>query len=171
MAVTLGVGFQQKLGLPDFGSVGASCHVEFELDSALLRDDLAGFHEQVHKAFVACRQAVADQLARPPATLPVRAAPSNPNGSPDRNGHAASNGQSEREPPTNGHPASGRRNRLPAATASQVRALWAIANRRRIDLPGLLGPRFGVDRPDRLSIADASKLIDDLKAQQDGGPA
>mgnify|MGYP003351377640 CR=1 FL=1 len=31
MGVKLSVGLQKKVGLPEFGSLGASCHVEFEI--------------------------------------------------------------------------------------------------------------------------------------------
>ena len=63
MAVKLSVGLQKKVGLPNFGSLGASCHVEFEIDRGLLEHDLDGFHQKVSEVFVACRQAVHDQLA------------------------------------------------------------------------------------------------------------
>ena len=49
------------------------------------------------------------------------------------------------------------------ATASQVRAIVAIARRQHADLDGLLCD-LGVDRPEDLSLADASRLIDQLKA-------
>ena len=45
MPLKLNVGLSKKIGLPDFGSLGASCHVEVELDGALLRTDLDGFHK------------------------------------------------------------------------------------------------------------------------------
>ena len=32
MALKVSTGFTRKLGQPDYGSIGASCNVEFELD-------------------------------------------------------------------------------------------------------------------------------------------
>src|SRR5882757_6582107 len=88
MPLKLSVGLSRKVGQPDYGSLGASCGVEVELDPTLLRDDLDGFHASVRDAFVACRQAVNDELSRlgsptggrPPAPAdkdhgPQRAAP------------------------------------------------------------------------------------------------
>lgn len=57
---------------------------------------------------------------------------------------------------------------LRAATVSQTRAIRAIASRRRIDLPGLLQERFGVAAAAELGIRQASELIDELKADEDG---
>src|SRR5687767_219737 len=47
MPLTLNVGLTKKMGLPDYGSLGASCHVEVELDGSLLQCDLDGFHRHV----------------------------------------------------------------------------------------------------------------------------
>jgi hypothetical protein len=55
------------------------------------------------------------------------------------------------------------------ATASQVKAIRAIAARRRIDLVALLRERFGLQTADELGIRDASNLIDELKSDDQDG--
>ena len=146
MPLKLNVGLAQKVGQPDYGSLGASCHVEVELDGSLLQQDLDGFHRHVRNAFIACRQAVADEL--------------------DRRTH----GESKQAPNSNGHSGNGsRRTNGRQATASQIRALFAIASRERIDLPQLVRERFQVDRAEDLWLRDASTLIDDLKKEQTAG--
>jgi hypothetical protein len=52
------------------------------------------------------------------------------------------------------------------ATASQVKAIRAIAARRKIDLVGLLRERFGLTTADELGIRQASNLIDELKSDE-----
>ena len=49
------------------------------------------------------------------------------------------------------------------ATPNQVRAIRAIAQRGHADLTGVLRDDFGVDRPEGLSVTQASELIDRLK--------
>ena len=137
MAVKLSVGLQQKVGQPDYGSLGASCYLEFEIDRSLLESDRDGFQQQVRSAFAACRQSVNAQL-----TQPAQRTPSN------GNGH--SNGNPDR-------PAAG------TATQSQVRAIFAIARRQRVDPQNLVQERFHRDRLEDLSIREASSLIDELK--------
>jgi hypothetical protein len=53
-----------------------------------------------------------------------------------------------------------------------VKAIRAIASRRRIDLVALLRERFGLQTADELGIRQASDLIDELKSDdQDGASA
>ena len=52
------------------------------------------------------------------------------------------------------------------ATASQVKAIRAIAARRKIDLVGMLRERFGLTTADELGIRQASNLIDELKGDE-----
>lgn len=147
MPLKLTVGLSKKIGFPDYGSVGASCHVEVELDIHLLTNNPTAFQQQTRQAFQACSQVVDDELAR---HVP-------------RNGHTPANGQHQ-----NGHSRSNGRH----ATASQVRAISAIANRQKLDLAQELRTRFGVDRPEDLSVQDASQFIDQLKGttpQNNGG--
>ena len=55
MAMKINVGLQKKVGQPNYGSLGASCQIEFEMDSALLESNMDGFHDRVNGAFLACR--------------------------------------------------------------------------------------------------------------------
>ena len=153
MPLKLNVGVSRKVGLPDYGSVGASCNLELELDSALLERDLDGFHARVRDAFVAARQAVQDELARVQAPVelaqpaPPPRAPTNGNG----HGHAPG-GPTERS------------RSQKRATDKQVKAILAIARQQHADLDGLLQQDDGVHRPEDLSLKQASELIDMLKA-------
>jgi hypothetical protein len=168
MPLRLNVGVTKKLGLPAYSSIGASCNLELELENGLLRDP-AGFRDQVEGAFLAARQAVDDELAR----LQARAGASEVreagdghghrddghtgNGSHDGNGARAGNGSPAPRPVAH-HGRAGK-----PATPSQVRAIVSIARRQRADLDGLLCDH-GVTRPEALLLADASRLIDQLKA-------
>lgn len=133
MAVKLSVGLQQKVGQPDYGSLGASCYLEFEIDRSLLESDRDGFQQQVRSAFATCQQSVNEQLAR-------------------TNGNGHSNGHHSRQ-------------ETGSATQSQVRAIFAIARRQRVDPQSLVQERFHRDRLEDLSIRQASLLIDELKRQ------
>jgi hypothetical protein len=167
MPLKLNVGISRKVGLPDYCSVGASCNLELELETALLEKDLEGFHARIRKAYAAAHQAVQDELARLQA--PGTQAPTKPpardavNGSKAANGHARGNGEAvpagrtAAEAPRSGKP----------ATASQVNAIRAIARRHEADLDGLLHDEYGVSRPEKLTLAQASRVIDLLKATAD----
>ena len=155
MAVTLSVGLQKKVGLPDYGSLGASCHVEFEIDRSLIDRDLDGFHQKVAGAFAACSEAVNGQLAQQQAHSDSRPVNGNSNGMGHHTGHTHHTGHSgsDQQARQNGG----------TATQGQVRAIFAIARRQRVDPANLVRERFNVDRPEDLSIREASTLIDELK--------
>ena len=151
MPLTVNVGLSKKIGQPDYGSLGASCHVEVELDSSLVYSDLDGFHQKVKQAFVACSQAVSDELHRQQSAS-----------SPAVNGaspQVRSNGE-----PSRGQATGGRRSEVRKATASQVRAIEAIAGKLQLDLAGWLEQRYGLRLAAELSITQASETIDALKA-------
>ena len=152
MPLTLNVGVSKKIGQPDYGSLGASCHVEVELDAGLLSGEPELFQQRVRQAYAACCQAVNDELAW------------HQNGSVQNNGSsngpaASANGSSNNSHNSNPN----RRSKARPATSSQVRALNAIAERQRLNLANVLAERFQIQTADELSITEASELIDELK--------
>jgi hypothetical protein len=146
MPLKLTVGLARKVGQPNYGSLGASCGVEVELENSLLGGDPDAFRARVRDAFVACRRAVDDELER------LQAAPEAPrtDGCAD---HSGSNGTGREDS----------RARRPA-TSRQLRTIVAIARRQRANLESLLRTEFGVASPEELSLAEASRLIDGLRA-------
>jgi len=173
MPLTLNVGISRKLGLPDFGSVGATCNVSVELDAALLTREPDAFQRHVRNAYAACSQAVNDELAR--QTTPGMAAPSGsgvPTAAAAPNGHgngaaqaAAGNGNG------NGNGTSGNGNGTHAASQKQMGYVNQLARQIRglgvRKLDSLTGKMFGKPLAG-LSSLDASSLIDTLKAIKDG---
>jgi len=152
------VGICKKIGQPDYGSLGATCHVEFDLDQALIAHDLESFRQQISDAFAACSEAVHEELARqrgssatekPAASKPA----SNGNGAPHRNGQ---------------------QHTTPVAAPASEKQLIYLRQLAR------LVPAVGLRRLDEvaqsvcgkttvvLSTAEASRLIDSLKAVKAG---
>lgn len=156
MAAKLSVGLQKKIGLPNYGSMGASCHVEFEVDPAWIDADPDRFRRKVHQAYDACHQAVQERLRREKDNeefqKPVFGSPSEEN-------------SADRDPVISGRAddRSQQRRHAGSATQNQLRAIFSLARRQRIDPQRLAGERFGVDRIEDLSIREASSLIDELK--------
>jgi hypothetical protein len=156
----LHAGVSKKVGLPGFSSASASCTIEAELDSSLLQDH-EGFQIVVQRAYQSCEKAVQDQIARltnddqsdasqPQEVIEVRTSPAISGVSVNRLPAAHFQNQPSPRP----------------ATASQVKAIRAIAARRKIDLVGLLRERFGLSTADALGIRQASALIDELKSDE-----
>ncbi|MFM7138634.1 MAG: hypothetical protein ACKO1M_16455 [Planctomycetota bacterium] len=172
----LHAGVSKKVGLPGFSSASASCTIEAELDSSLLQDH-EGFQVVVQRAYQSCEKAVQDQIVRltnddqsdhsqPQEVVEVRTSPAS--GARITTNGAATNGAELRA--TNRAAFRDAPSPRPA-TASQVKAIRAIAARRKIDLVGLLRDRFGLTTADELGIRQASNLIDELKGDGESSPS
>ena len=149
----LNVGFTKKIGEANYGSRGAAVNLELELDGGLVGDP-ERLKERIRQLFTLAKASVDEELAAPSPGTPE-------DGKTNGNGHA--NGQP--------HGRNQRRDKTRPATASQVRALQAIAERRQLDLVGLLTERFGTRDPAEITITEASALIDELKASGSGNGA
>ena len=162
MPLKLSVGLSKKVGLPHYGSLGASCQVEVELEGSLLRADPDGFHRHARNAFLACRQAVLDELAR-----------NDPGPSSGEDNGAicvehpravASNGQHASECNGNGDlgtPASAKQLEFARQLAGQIRGIGI----RRLEA---LCAQFYEKPLAALTGSEASQLIDKLKAVKSG---
>jgi len=155
MPLKVNCGLSKKIGQPDYGSLGASCHVEFEAESTLLQTDLEAFHRHVRNAFTVCQQAVNDELARhqPESTLDGRVSrdtQTSPSGNGQRNGNGA-----------NGQRASQKQVEYIQQLSRQIHGLGV----RRLET--LANKMFDKPVADLTSM-DASGLIDTLKAIKAG---
>ena len=171
----LHAGVSKKVGLPGFSSASASCTIEAELDGSLLHDR-EGFQTVVQRAYQSCEKAVEDQIARLTSDCPDES--NQPNTQPQEVIEVRTSPAIRGVTVTANSTETRKTNRAvfrdtPSprpATASQVRALRAIAARRKIDLVGLLRDRFGVTTADELGIRQASNLIDELKGDSETCP-
>ena len=166
MPLTLNVGLSKKVGLPDYGSLGASCSVQAEIDASLLQNGLEAFHRHVRNAYLACSQAIHDELARQqgrpdngaggegPPNRTTSAAADRPNG--HANGGGASNGNGRAK-----HAASEKQLVFARQLAKAVPGLGVRS------LESLSQKMFAKPLA-ALSSLDASGLIDTLKALKDG---
>jgi hypothetical protein len=150
MALKVNVGASKKVADQNYGSRGASVNLEVELDAELVKEP-ARLQEKIRYLFGVARQSLTEEL----------------NG---HNGHPPTNDKGNGQPKTpanngngNGKNGNGGQRR---ATQSQVKAIFAIARNRRIDVAQFLDQRFHVSKPDELSIKEASQIIDELKADE-----
>ncbi|MBM4076419.1 MAG: hypothetical protein FJ267_12360 [Planctomycetes bacterium] len=171
----------RKLGQLDFGSLGASCELDVEIDGDLFINDIEELHSRIQAAYRVCRQAVDDELGR--QNLATEQQPQE-----RRLEHKDEDSRQERHPTEqrqsrsdchnsrdvrttesrggreekDHHPTQQRTMR--GVTNSQVRALHAIASRHRVNLSEVLKDRYQIYRVEDLSITQASRLIDELNA-------
>jgi len=177
MPLRLNIGLSKKLGLPDYGSLGASCNVDIELDAALLQTDTEAFQRHARNAYDACRRAVQEELARhqaAPATAPANHQPATAasvggngngnghsgNGNGSGNGHANGHVQSGNGR-GNGHPASEKQMTYVRQLAGHIKGLGV----RRLEA---LADKMFSKPVASLTSLEASGLIDSLKAIKAG---
>jgi hypothetical protein len=135
MPLKLSIGLSRKVGEANYGSRGATVGLEMEADASLAqRPD--EFYRQIGQLFRLARESVDRELARPAGS--------------DVNG-AARNGDHEHV------------RRFRSATPNQRRALRAIAADQGRELEAEIRQRYGLERPEELSLVEASELIDALR--------
>jgi hypothetical protein len=161
MPLIVNVGLSKKLGLPDYGSLGASCNVQFEADHGLLERDLAGFHQRVKNAFSACREAIGDELAHQQAQPNGNSASGSHTDADTSTRHAPAPSNGHGQPNGNGH----RMSEKQLGYAQQLaKGISGLGIRR---LESLAQKMYG--RPlAALGSMDASGLIDTLKSIKAG---
>ena len=161
MSLKLSVGLSKKIGLPDYGSLGASCQLEIELDQSMLATNVEGMQRRIRLAYAICGEAVSEELSRGRAgSQHPRQALNGDARSPEPhhvNGHAREH---------NGAPVSNQR-----ATEKQLKFARQLAGQihglgiRRLDQ---VAQKFCGKPLADVSAADASRLIDALKAVKEG---
>ena len=153
MPLTINVGLSRKTS-ENFNSAGSSINLTAELDQSLLarpRELQGAIDELYEQAEIALEQQACGRR-RERDVEPRRTSSANGNGHP-RNG--------------NGH--DHRQNASGNMTNSQAKAIHAIAKRLDLDPVQEAHHEFGLDF-DRMSVRDASRLIDHLKALQNTNP-
>jgi hypothetical protein len=174
MPLRLSVGLSKKIGLPAYGSIGATCHVELELGHNVLHDP-DGFQRHIRYAYSVCSQAIADELSRQTAnqsaaseaiaapSVPSASAPTSTPAAPvpiprvhgNGNGNGGSNGNG------NGHQASAKQLEYVSQLARQIKGLGV----RRLE--AMTSRMFNKPLVSLTSL-EASSLIDTLKSAKSG---
>ena len=146
----LNAGFSRKVGEPNYGSRGASVHVELEVESNLI-GDADGLMTRIRNLFSIAKRAVDAELNGTPASQ------NTPNSQTNHQGNGARNGRStESEPARN-------------ATVSQLRAIRSICSRQGLDAAQVANEMFRIDDLNELTLREASTLIDHLKTEPVNG--
>jgi len=167
MSLRLTVSVSQKVGQPNYGSLGASCQVECELASDMLRDGSERFQEAAQEVYAACAQAVADELARlqtPPVPLRLTQEMDSPPSAAEAATVVMTAVEKSSSTPRNGHLIRVRRR---FASPAQVRAIRSLSQKLLVDLNQILWEGFQVERVEELTVPNASTLIQRLQAMFD----
>ena len=153
MTLKLNVGASKKVGEPNYGSRGASVNVELELDSSLVAEPQK-LRERIRELFGVVRSSLVEELNGNGASHSAPADRQQVHHGNGHNGHASNDAPAQ--PNGQGQPR--------GATQSQVKALFAIAKSRGLNLNEVIRDRFRCGKPEQLSIREASQLIDSLKS-------
>jgi len=175
MTMKVTVGLSRKVGQPNYGSAGASCHIDVELDQSLLDGDQRHLQERLRQALTVCRQVVERELA---GDGPVQGVPQDREGSPPgpstraaRRPAPAAAGTDSPAMVEGPHSGGGDSGSPRLATPAQVKALQAIAGQGRLSLAAELQRQYGLRQPQQLTLRQASQMIDRLKATLTPQPA
>ena len=154
MPLKLSVGLARKVGEANYSSRGASVNMELEVDGSLVTEP-DKLHDRIRRMFTLVRNSLEEELHGANGTE-----------APARNGKAGGNGK----PQSNGAKGNGAQSaqgcRL--ATASQVKALYAIAKSQGLNLTSFLRSHFQLDKPESLTLRQASSAIDEMKKGGEG---
>jgi hypothetical protein len=183
MPLKLNVGVTRKIGLPNYGSAGASCYLETDVDGSLIFADLSEFQAQVQQAFEACRRAVTDELANHRGAVLSQHHGSVSNGATSNgaeNNGAEKNGAEKNGAEKNGAESSGAQGNGTDSNG-HARSAPLLATDRQISYARNLAsqiPGLGTEQLDaiaskmfskpvvELTAAEASDLIDTLKERK-----
>ena len=137
MVNKLTVGLQQKVGQPNYGSLGASCTVEVSLaeDDAC---DAQAVTSHIRAAFRQCRDRITEELSSAPGSDALMAE------------QTTSAAQTQRQPKS--------------ASEAQLRVLRLIAKKQGVDLAGVASERFNNGNLAELTMRQASQMIDLMKS-------
>ena len=134
MPLKIHIALSRKIGVPNYGSRGATVGLEIDVGSDLAHQPRQ-LQQRISQLFALATQAVDRQLSE----------------SPLRSYHTVNRELSIR-----------------AATPAQIRALYAIVNGSELDLAAEVRQRFHVDRPEDLTVEQASQLIGALRQACNG---
>ena len=142
-------------------------NLELEFDSTLASEP-DRLQERIRELFGLAKASIDEELHVEPTQAASDA--QRPTGKVEttlRQQHATGRNGASRST-TNGYRSNGNgrqpTNNPPPATASQIRALHAIANRLGLNLEAVLQDRFDISDAATLTVAEASQMIDELNA-------
>jgi hypothetical protein len=166
MSTKINVGLSRKIGQPNFGSLGASCHIDLEIDPQTAIRDPEAIQRQIMTAFTICKQSIDAELAKSEhadtnATVNGFHPAEQPSAPRRQTYQRPASDQSVATPPRQPRP----------ATAAQIKALHTIASRAGLTLASELQHQCGVTNPQQLTIQQASRMIDHLKQSLAPTPA